>query len=66
VPGYVIAGEVLPGPTNAPFVVPPLPDGLKRYTLVTWMIHAHGDEFIEWIAEAVRDGTIAALMKGDG
>ena len=51
VDGYSIAGEVLPGPTNEIFVVPPLPDGLKRYTLVTWMLTEHGDEFLEWMAE---------------
>lgn len=49
VEGYVVVAEVLPG-IEPPFTVePPLPDGLKRYTAVTWMLLRHEDEFREMI-----------------
>ena len=43
--GYKIVNEVLDGIT-----VPPLPDGLKRYTYMTHLLHVHGEELREWLA----------------
>lgn len=44
-PGFEIAFEVLDGT----FQVEPLPDGLPEYSLMSYLLHKHGDELRAWL-----------------
>ncbi len=44
--GYKIVNELVDGVT-----VPPLPDGLKRYSFMTSLLMNHSLELREWLAE---------------
>lgn len=44
--GYIVVNEVVDG-----VAVPPMSDGLKRYSFLTSLLQNHGLELREWLAD---------------